>query len=91
MYATLLANGIVAGTKAPGPVVDLIQTIPGYPHDKVEGLAVLDNFTIAVSNDDDFGVTDDGAGNFIAKTLPLLGMPDFNTIYIVRLSAPLRP
>jgi hypothetical protein len=58
--------------------------MPGYPHDKVEGLAVLDNFTIAISNDDDFGVMDDGAGNFIAKTLPLLGVPDFNTIFVVR-------
>jgi hypothetical protein len=60
-------------------------------HDKVEGQTVLDNRTIAISNDDDFGVTDDGAGNLIAKTLPLPGVPDFNTIYILRLAAPLRP
>jgi hypothetical protein len=89
--AILLANSVVAGAKSAAPVVDLIQAIPGYPHDKVEGLTVLDNRTIAISNDDDFGVTDDGAGNFIAKTLPLLGVPDFNTIYILRLAAPLRP
>jgi hypothetical protein len=87
-YATLLANGIVAGTKT--LIVDLLQALPGYAHDKAEGLAVLDNFTIAVSNDDDFGVGDDGAGNFITKTLPLLGVADYNGVYIIRLSAPLK-
>jgi len=88
-YATLLANGITAGTK--NLVVDLLVALPGYAHDKAEGLTVLDNFTIAVSNDDDFGVGDDGAGNFITKTLPLLGIADYNGIYIVRLNTPLRP
>ena len=87
-YATLLANGITAGTKT--LIVDLLQALPGYAHDKAEGLAVLDNFTIAVSNDDDFGVGDDGVGNFITKTLPLLGVADYNGVYIIRLSAPLK-
>jgi Esterase-like activity of phytase len=89
--ATLAANGIVAAAKEASPVADVIQAIPNYPHDKVEGLAVLDNRTIAISNDDDFGVTDDGAGNFIAKILPIPNVPDFNTIYILRLDEPLRP
>jgi hypothetical protein len=88
-YATLLANGITAATKS--LVVDLLQAIPGYPHDKVEGLAVIDNFTLAISNDDDFGVGDDGAGNFIEKSLPLLGgAQDYNSVYIVRLASPLK-
>lgn len=88
-YATLAANGITGATKI--LVVDLLQAIPGYPHDKVEGLAVIDNFTIAISNDDDFGVGDDGAGNFVAKTLPLLGgAQDYNSVYIVRLASPLK-
>jgi hypothetical protein len=87
--ATLLASGITPATKT--LVVDLLQALPGYPHDKVEGLAVIDNFTLAISNDDDFGVGDDGAGNFIAKTVPLLGgAQDFNSIYIVRLTTPLK-
>lgn len=87
--ATLLANGITAATKT--LVVDLLQAIPGYPHDKVEGLAVIDNRTIAISNDDDFGVGDDGAGNFAVKALPLLGgVQDYNTVYIVRLATPLK-
>jgi Esterase-like activity of phytase len=89
--ATLLAKGVVAAAKSPAPVVDLLQAIPGYPHDKVEGLTILDNRTIAISNDDDFGVTDDGSGHFIAKTLPLTGGVDFNSIYILRLATPLRP
>ena len=88
-YATLLANGITAGTK--NLVVDLLQALPGYAHDKAEGLTVLDNFTIAVSNDDDFGVGDDGAGNFITKTLPLPAVADYNGVYIIRLNSPLRP
>jgi len=88
-YATLFANGITAATKT--LVVDLLQAIPGYPHDKVEGLAVIDNFTIAISNDDDFGVGDDGSGNFIEKSLPLLGgVQDYNSVYIVRLASPLK-
>ena len=87
--ATLLANGITAVTKT--LVVDLLQAIPGYPHDKVEGLAVIDNWTIAISNDDDFGVGDDGAGNFAVKSLPLLGgVQDYNSVYILRLSSPLK-
>ena len=88
-YATLLANGITAATKT--IVVDLLLALPGYPHDKVEGLAVIDNWTIAISNDDDFGVGDDGAGNFAVKALPLLGgVQDYNTVYIVRLATPLK-
>ena len=46
---------------------------------------------VAFAIPDDFGVTDDGAGNFISKTLPLTGGQDFNSIYIVRLGAPLKP
>jgi len=87
--ATLLANGITAATKT--LVVDLLQALPGYPHDKVEGLTVIDNHSIAISNDDDFGVGDDGAGNFTVKALPLLGgVQDYNSVYIIRLSSPLK-
>ncbi|MEO6527790.1 MAG: esterase-like activity of phytase family protein [Gemmatimonadaceae bacterium] len=87
--ATLLASGIIAATKT--LTVDLLQAIPGYPHDKVEGLAVIDNFTIAISNDDDFGVGDDGAGKFSVKALPLLGgVQDYNSVYILRLTSPLK-
>ena len=40
------------------PVVELAF---GYPYDKAEGMVLTDDGrTIAVSNDDDCGVTDDG-------------------------------
>ena len=81
----LAALGVVPVTKT--LVADL--TALNYPHDKPEGIAVLDNFTIAVSNDDDFGVTD-GAGGLAAKVLPQLGVTDFNTVYFVRVVQPLR-
>jgi phytase-like protein len=88
--ATLLANGITPVSKT--LVADILQAIPGYPHDKAEGLAVVDNWTIAISNDDDFGVGDDGAGHFVAKTLPSRNnATDFNSVYFIRLAAPLRP
>jgi hypothetical protein len=51
--AVLLAAGIVPASKT--DLVNVLSAVPGYPHDKVEGLTVVDNFTIAVSNDDDFG------------------------------------
>lgn len=81
----LTALGVVPVTKT--LVADL--TALNYPHDKPEGIAVIDNFTIAVSNDDDFGVTD-GAGGLVAKVLPQLGVTDFNTVYFVRVAQPLR-
>lgn len=69
-------------------VADLLAL--GYPHDKPEGLAVLDDFTILVSNDDDFGVTD-GEGGLVAKTLPALnGAVDHNTVWFIRVTTPLR-
>lgn len=38
-------------------VLDLLAL--GYPHDKAEGMALVGADTLAVSNDDDFGVTQD--------------------------------
>lgn len=69
-------------------VVDLLTDVIGYPHDKPEGLAVIGNDRIVISNDDDFGVTD-AAGALIPKTLPN-GRVDFNTLWTVRVSPPLR-
>ncbi len=66
-------------------LVDLLTL--GYPHDKPEGVAVVDDFTIAVSNDDDFGITEGPA----PKLLPKLGVADFNEVYFVRLDKALRP
>ena len=62
-------------------VLDIVASDPGFPHDKAEGIAVVDAHTIAVTNDDDFGVTDDGNG-LIQKILPLTGQVDVNHLYL---------
>lgn len=85
--ATLAANGIVPVTKT--LVADLMKDIPTlYPHDKAEGLAIIDARTIAVSNDDDFGIT--GANKvYEKKILAGTGQVDRNSIYFIKLSTSL--
>lgn len=71
--------------KNPYPIVDLLTK--GYVHDKSEGIAVLDNSWLIVSNDDDFGVAD-SAGFLREKTLlDNTGnrVADMNTIYFFRI------
>jgi hypothetical protein len=63
------------------PVADLLAL--GYPHSKPEGLAVVDDSTLAVSNDDDFGVAD-ADGRLAPKVLPRTGAVDVNTVWFVR-------
>jgi hypothetical protein len=46
---------------------------------------VLDRHTIAVTNDNDFGVTD-GPNGLTQKLLPLTGEADINRIYVFRLA-----
>jgi hypothetical protein len=89
--AELAAAGILPVTKT--LVADLLTDVPGgYPHDKAEGLAIIDNNTIAVSNDDDFGIVAPATPNndFVAKILPATGKLDKNTIYFIRLKTPLK-
>ncbi|KIC64350.1 esterase-like activity of phytase family protein [Chryseobacterium taiwanense] len=62
--------------------VDLVSKI-GYEHDKFEGIVYLGNNKLAVFNDDDFGVADDGNGNPKTKNLPKTGKQDKGTMYIV--------
>lgn len=84
---TLTANGIVPVTKT--LVADLMKDIPTlYPHDKAEGLVIIDAKTIAVSNDDDFGIT--GANKvYEKKILAGTGQVDRNSIYFIKLSTSL--
>jgi hypothetical protein len=63
-------------------LVDLLAL--GYPHDKPEGLVLLDPRTLAVVNDDDFGIVGDGAGGIREKRLPLTGETDRNTLWLLR-------
>ncbi|WP_433628404.1 esterase-like activity of phytase family protein [Chryseobacterium cucumeris] len=72
--------GIKAVTKT--LAVDLVAKL-GYEHDKFEGIVYLGNNKLAVFNDDDFGVVDDGNGNPKAKILPKTGKIDKGTMYVV--------
>ncbi|MBD2766812.1 esterase-like activity of phytase family protein [Hymenobacter sp. BT664] len=87
--AGLTAAGVVPVRKT--LVLDLLSaTSPVYPHDKAEGLALIGRDLLAVSNDDDFGVVDNGANSFAPKTLPATGKVDVNRIYFFKLPTPLR-
>lgn len=85
----LQAAGIKAVSKA--LTVDLLKDVKDYPHDKAEGLAIINSRLIAVSNDDDFGIVspDPPTNNFIEKILPLPNKRDFNTVYFIKLAKPL--
>jgi hypothetical protein len=84
---TLAANGIVPVTKT--LIADLMRDIPTlYPHDKAEGLVIINSTMIAVSNDDDFGIT--GANRiYDRKILAGTGQVDRNGIYFIKLATPL--
>lgn len=82
--AGLLAAGITPVTKT--LAIDLLKDLPTvYPHDKAEGIALLPGNILAISNDDDFGVVDNGASGFMAKILSATGSVDRNRIYFVKL------
>jgi len=82
--AGLSAAGITPVTKT--LVLDLLKDLPSvYPHDKAEGLAILPGNILVISNDDDFGVVDNGASGFAQKILPLTNSVDKNRLYFVKL------
>ena len=85
--ATLAANGITPVTKT--LIADLMKDIPTlYPHDKAEGMVIVNSTMIAVSNDDDFGIT--GANKiYEQKILAGTGQVDRNGIYFIKLKTPL--
>lgn len=85
--ANLQANGIVPVSKT--LALDLATEVsPVYPHDKAEGLVLLSPTLLAVSNDDDFGVT--GTGTYVQKILPSTNTVDKNRVYFIRLKTPMR-
>ena len=82
--AGLQVEGITPVTKT--LVLDLLKDLPMmYPHDKAEGLALLPGNILVISNDDDFGVVDNGNSGFMTKTLPFTNKVDGNKLYFVKL------
>ena len=80
--AMLLTNGITPVSKT--LALDLaLETSPIYPHDKAEGLTLISPTLLAVSNDDDFGIT--GVGTYGVKLLPTTNTIDRNRVYFVTL------
>ncbi len=81
----LSTAGITKVTKT--LVLDLLKDLPTvYPHDKAEGLALLPGNILVISNDDDFGVVDNGASGFMQKILPSTGLVDRNRLYFVKIN-----
>ena len=85
--AELTANSIVPVTKT--LISDLMIDIPNYPHDKAEGVFVINPNLIAVSNDDDFGIT--GVGKYETKLVAgISNQVDRNRIYFIKLKNSLK-
>ena len=75
-----------AGVRAVGKREALDLLAAGYPHEKPEGMCVIDPDTIAVVNDDDFGIASDGKGGFVGKVLfDAARTPDRSTLRFFRL------
>ena len=62
--------------------LDLLADMPNYQHDKPEGFSILADGSLAIINDDDFGIMSDINGNMLQKNLPN-GAVDSNVLYIV--------
>lgn len=83
--AGLTAAGITPVTKT--LALDLLKDLPTvYPHDKAEGITVIKGNILVISNDDDFGVVDNGARGFAQKLLPATNTIDHNRLYFKKLS-----
>lgn len=66
--------------------VDVFKYLGDYPHDKLEGIWLINPNTIGIINDDDFGVWSDATNKIKAKTLsPTKGTErDGNRLYILK-------
>ncbi|MEA3370715.1 MAG: NAD nucleotidase [Campylobacterota bacterium] len=81
-WTKLSANGITPVSKT--IVVDMAAAVD-YPHDKMEGLIVIDESTLGVLNDDDFATW--SSGGVLEKkviTVDDVNITDKNTLYIVK-------
>lgn len=65
--------------------VDVVSALGDYPHDKLEGLWVIDGEHLGVLNDDDFAVSTGENSTVIQKILPgTTDTVDGNVLYIVK-------
>ncbi|CAN8139803.1 Phytase-like domain-containing protein [uncultured Thiomicrorhabdus sp.] len=78
-WTTLADAGIEPANKS--LVVDMVAEVQ-YPHDKMEGLWVIDNNTLGVINDDDFATWSTG-GELEQKMLDS-NTVDYNHLYIIK-------
>ncbi|ABC27566.1 hypothetical protein HCH_00666 [Hahella chejuensis KCTC 2396] len=67
-------------------VFDLLAQM-NYPHDKLEGLWIMDANKVAAINDDDFAVAERN-GDVVQKVPPATGRIDANTLYVTDLGNP---
>lgn len=63
---------------------DILKEIPGYRHDKPEGIAMLGDSVLCVVNDDDFGIAPQTPDGYGLKLDPN-GLRDACTIYLIEL------
>jgi hypothetical protein len=84
-WAALAAVGIQPVVKT--LVYDAVKEM-AYPHDKMEGLWVIDATRVGIVNDDDFAIEPNGTGGVRQKVLGN-GKVDANTLHVVKLAAPL--
>ncbi len=78
----LLAQGIRPVSKT--LVVDMLE-YNAYPHDKMEGIVILDKNVLAIVNDDDFSIRPGKQPGKIAQKTLSNGKIDRATVYFVRL------
>jgi len=84
-WAQLAALGMRPVTKT--LVYDAVASLK-YPHDKLEGLWVIDSNRLGLLNDDDFTLAPDGKGGVEQKKLHD-GQVDRNMLYVVQPLIPL--
>lgn len=84
-WTTLADLGIVPVSKT--LAYDAITAL-SYPHDKMEGVWVIDATTVGILNDNDFALEPDGVGGVKQKILST-GEVDTNILHLVKLSTPL--
>lgn len=68
--------------------VDMVVALGDYPHDKMEGLWLINDHTVGVINDDDFSIWSDDVNKIQEKTLSPVNpgatpVRDSNKLYIV--------